>query len=176
MKYITLLFLIYFISLSSHSQIISHSIEKTQLTCLEVNEDNYVFYKSVSGPAFSLYIKNDHCDMLELKTQQTPVALTGNIYLEVNGKLLDMKLDDTHNIMFPVSIHYEKSNPDVLIVEMDMVNFISTRGYNYLILDLRDSKTLRYAEFTEKMSLKKYEPVFTKYRQSKYETITINRP
>lgn len=175
MKYITLLFLICFTSLS-RAQMVSDSIEKTQLTCLEVNEDNYILYRNYPGPDFSLYIKNDHCDLLELKTQKTQVNLTSNIYLEVNGKLLDLGLNETHNIMFPVSIHYEKYNPDVFIVEMDMVNFISTRGYTYLIIDLQDSKTLRYAEFTERLSLKKYEPVFKKFRQSKYETITINRP
>ena len=177
MKYTAILFIVYFSNLNLQAQVIRNSINNsTQLSCLEIGDDNYIFYKNTIGQAFNFYIKNEYCDLLKLKKQETQLLLTGNVYIEINGKPFDLGMDQTYAIKFPVSISYEKDNPKVMILELDMVNFISTRGYTYLIIDLQDDKVIRFAEIKEKLSVKNLYLAFKKYRKSKYPITTINRP
>jgi len=84
-------------------------------------------------------------------------------------------MDETNAIKFPITVSHEKDNPKVMIIELDMVNFISTRGYTYLIIDLRDGNAIRYAEFSERLPVKDLQPEFKKYKESKYLSTTINR-
>jgi len=176
MKYTALLFIIYFSNLNLQAQVIRNSINNsTQLTCLKIGDDNYIFYKNTIGQTFNFYIKNEYCDLLKIKKQETQLLLTGNVYIEINGKPFDLRMDQTYAIKFPISISHEKNNPKVIIMELDMVNFVSTRGYTYLIIDLRDDKAIRYAEFEEKLSVKNLNPAFKKYKKSKYPITTINR-
>lgn len=175
MRHIILQFIICFFTLTTQAQIVRKTINTTQLACLEKGEDNYIVYKNQAGAAFSLYIKNEYCDLLKIKMQQSAIKPMGNICLETNGRIIDLGLDETHNIMFPTSVSYETGNPNVVILEMDMVSFIATQGYTYLVIDLRDKNIIRYAEFSEKLSVKNLTPAFKKYRDSKYNVTTVNR-
>jgi hypothetical protein len=175
MRYVIFQFAICFFSFAMQAQVIQTTISTAQLNCLEKGEDNYIVYKNDTGTDFSFYIKTDYCGLLKLKMQHSIVNITGNVCINTNGRMVDLGLDESYTVMFPISVSYETDSPNVVIIEMDMVNFVSTRGYTYLVIDMRDRGIIRYAKFSEKLLVKNLKPAFKKYKELKYPVITINR-
>ena len=174
MKCLTLL-LFCLVSLYLPAQVVRNAISPAKLSCLQVGEVEYMLYKNTAGEAFDVYIKTDRCDLLELKKETSALALTADVYIGINGKLTDLGMDQTHAIMHPTAVYYEKGNGKLLVLEMHLISFIATAGYNYIIIDLEDNSLIRYVEFSERLPLKNLMPVFKKYRQSKYDVVEVKR-
>jgi hypothetical protein len=173
MRYLLVLFALLLVSIDSYAQVVKTTIDVKQLSGVAVGEDEYIVYNNVKGTAFSLYLKSDVCSNLGIDVTPTDLNLKDTANVLYKGRLLNLGLDATHAIMYPLGVYYKKENPNLVVLELDMFNFISTRGYNYIVLEFKDNGSLNFTEFSENKLIKDFNQVFKKYKQGGLEITTV---
>lgn len=163
---------ILFTCFSSYSQVVSDKIITKNLICLQQADDDYIMNQA-SSVAFSLYMKTDLCSLLEAKSTPSTDNFNANLYIELDKVLHIVPVEDYYNALIPVAIHHNKKEDKIFIVEFQMMSYIKTTGYNYLILDFRKQNKLNYTELDGASPLKNMQAIFNNYIRSKYKVKSI---
>ena len=173
MKYFALLLLL-FTTLNSAAQLSEEEITSDRITCLIDAESEYFLYTGKNLP-ISIYLKTDHCGLVDSAKSVSKLNLTGNAYININSSFWQLPLTEYYNSMLFKRIFYNKENPKIIVVEMYLFSFINSDMYNYLIIDYSDMK-LCYAETDNKGPLKSIKAIFNNYKRGEYNINTIDKP
>ena len=155
-------------SINIYSQA-EYKVNDKDLKCLQyLNSDNtYLKYSSELNPYFSLIIKSDICDKLQLQKEFLKTDFEGSVYLKFNDSLYSLQTDLDYRIYNPANVYVDDTEK-LFIIEFQIISFISMFEYHFLILDFRNNKEIRFTEISTSRVKNNIKKLFKNYKRDKF--------